>query len=91
MLLETEKDITWNNATKKWYVDKGYSFTKIKEVFTVKVVDIIPTSTIKVMVKCDICGKEHTKEYRKYLRGRENIDIDCCSSKKCLAEKKQRY
>ena len=87
MLLDIEKEISWNNVTKKWYEEKGYSFTKIRDVFVVKVTDIIPTSTIKVRVKCDICEKEHLKEYRKYLRGRENVDIDCCSSKKCLAQK----
>lgn len=87
MILDSHVNISWNNATKKWYVDKGYIFTKNKDMFKVRLEDIIPTSTIKVNVKCDYCGKDHDKEYRKYISGRETVEKDCCSSKKCLASK----
>lgn len=87
MLLDNKIEISWNNATSKWYIDKGYKFTKIRDIFVVNVNDIIPTSTIKVNVKCDYCGKTHKKEYRKYISGREVVKKDCCSSKKCLAVK----
>lgn len=87
MLVDKELTINWNNATKNWYIEKGYVFTKIRDSFVVKVEDITPTSTLRVRVKCDFCGKEHTKEYRKLISGREVIEKDCCSSKKCLAQK----
>lgn len=81
MLLDNKIEISWNNTTSKWYIDKGYKFTKIRDIFVVNVNDIIPTSTIKVNVKCDYCGKTHKKEYRKYISGREVVKKDCCSSK----------
>lgn len=87
ILLDKMIDITWNNATKKWYESKGYIYTKKSDIFTIDIDDTIKTSTIKVNVKCDYCGKDHLKEYRKYISGRGVINKDCCSSKKCLAKK----
>lgn len=87
MLIDKEVNIKWNNATKKWYEDKGYKYTKKNDIFTINIKDMLQTSTIRVNVKCDYCGKEHTKEYRKYIRGRNIIEKDCCDSKKCLANK----
>lgn len=87
MIIGDTVDITWNNATKKWYTSKGYVYTKNKDIFTVKIEDILETSTIRVNVICDYCGKEHNKEYRNLVSGRSVIEKDCCSSKKCLAKK----
>lgn len=87
MLLDTEVSISWNNATKRWYEEKGYVYTKIGDKLIISVEDIINTSTVRVNVKCDYCGKEHTKEYRNYISGRTVVEKDCCSSKKCLAKK----
>lgn len=87
MILDNEVVISWNNATSKWYIDKGYIFTKNKDLFVVKSDDIIHTSTIRVNVSCDYCGKVHSKEYRKYIKGRNVVKKDCCDNKKCLAAK----
>ena len=87
MILDNTIKITWNNATKKWYMSKGYTFTKNKDVFVVDIKDVIHTSTMKVNVRCDYCGKEHVKEYRRYVSGREIIEKDCCSSKACFYKK----
>ncbi|MGL4802027.1 MAG: hypothetical protein ACRC18_07150 [Cetobacterium sp.] len=87
ILLDRIVNITWNNATKKWYESKGYIYTKSGDTLTVNIDDMIKTSTFRVNVKCDYCGKDHCKEYRKYISGRETIEKDCCSSKKCLAKK----
>lgn len=87
MLLEKSIDIKWNNATKKWYEEKGYKYTKKGELFTIDIDDMIKTSTVKINVVCDFCGKKHTKEYRNYISGRNVIKKDCCANKKCLAQK----
>lgn len=87
MLLDKRIDIKWNNATKKWYEEKGYKYTKKGELFTINIDDMIKTSTVKVNVLCDFCGKKHIKEYRNYISGRSVIEKDCCSNKKCLAKK----
>ena len=87
MILDNEVVISWNNATRKWYIDKGYTFTKNKDLFVVKLEDIIQTSTMKVNVSCDYCGKIHSKEYRNYIKGRAVIGKDCCDDKKCFAAK----
>ncbi|MBP3929608.1 MAG: hypothetical protein J6D47_08605 [Peptostreptococcaceae bacterium] len=87
MILDDKVVVSWNNATSKWYIDKGYTFTKNKDLFLVKSEDIIKTSTIRVNVSCDYCGKVHSKEYRKYIKGRNVIEKDCCDDKKCLAAK----
>ena len=76
MLLDKSIDIKWNNATKKWYEGKGYKYTKKGELFTIDIDDMIKTSTVKINVVCDFCGKKHTKEYRNYISGRNVIKKD---------------
>lgn len=89
MLLDKTLDIKWNNATKNHYISKGYTYTKKNDVFTVNIEDIIKTSTIKVNVKCDYCGDIHKKEYRKYINGREYVNMDACSNSICRNKKLQ--
>lgn len=87
MLLSTVVEVTWNSFTRKWYEDKGYTFTQIGDKFLCRIEDLQVTSTAKVEVMCDICSRKHQKEYRKYLKGRAKVQIDCCGDKKCLAQK----
>jgi len=42
------------------------------------------------VVECDFCGKIFERIYHKLLRGRKNIDLDCCSDKKCQMLKRER-
>jgi len=47
----------WNGRMKKWYVDKGYIYTKLGDEFEVKVEDLSDGSMVLVDVQCDGCGE----------------------------------
>ncbi len=79
----------WVGNLKKWYINKGYVFTKILDYFECDVLDLIPTSTIKVRVICDYCKKEYLKEYRNYINDRKIIDTDACRDYKCSHKKQE--
>lgn len=87
MLVSEEIDIRWNNYTRKWYESRGYIYTKNNELFKCKIEDVQLNSTAKVEVKCDYCGKIHSKVYRDYLKNREIINKDCCSNRSCMVSK----
>lgn len=48
----------WNNFTKKYYVNKGYKFTKIFDIFYVDIKDLKENSNAKIICYCDYCGEE---------------------------------
>lgn len=77
----------WENANKKWYINKGYTFTKIKDDFCVKVEDLTENSKDKVSVVCDYCGATYTTEYSVYLKGFSNNKKNAC--KHCSGKKTQ--
>ena len=66
--------VKWNINNKKWYINKGYLFTKIKDEFEIKVENLPQHSHILVDVKCDCedCTTPMTKpviwaNYIKYV------------------------
>ena len=82
--------LKWNPANKKYYINLGYPFTKMKDEFKVKVEDLSKGSHSRVEVLCDYCleeGRETviSKEYREYLKEKFIIHKDCC--KKCYPKK----
>lgn len=87
MLLSKEIEVKWNGYTRKWYESKGYKWTKLNDYFICNIKDLQESSTVKVKIKCDYCGKEFEKEYRAYLRQRNIISKDCCSNRKCMVKK----
>lgn len=87
MLLSKEVMIRWNGYTKKWYEEKGYIWTKQNDFFECKIEDVMITSPIKVICKCDYCGREFEKPYRNVFKEREIINKDCCNNKKCMSKK----
>lgn len=66
MLLTKNVIVRWNSQNKKWYMDKGYIFTKMNDEFEVKVEDLIKGSSVYVEVKCD--GKECTTPIANLMR-----------------------
>ena len=46
----------WNSSNKKYFISKGYNFTKIYDEFTVKAEDLSNGSKAKVVCYCDYCG-----------------------------------
>jgi hypothetical protein len=87
-MLKTEKvKVKWNGNNKKWYISKGYEFTKHNEEFEVKVTDLPNGSHVDIEVLCDYCLENNIetiihKEWKRYVR--ENINSvvkkDCCSN-----------
>ena len=65
MILDNIVKMTWNSNNKKYYVQKGYVFTKMFEEFDVDIYDINEGSNKKVLVKCDVCGKKKMLSVRK--------------------------
>lgn len=50
----------------------------------------MPTTTAKVLVKCDYCNENVVeKEYRNYLKEREFVEKDCCNNRQCMVKKSQ--
>ena len=47
----------WHGRYKKYYIDKGYEYTKVGDGFWVKVEDLPDGSNVKVEVECDNCNK----------------------------------
>lgn len=85
LLTKTIQIRTRKNANIKYYLFLGYS--KIEEYIDVDIKDIPKNSNIKVLVKCDICGKEKNIVYQKYNKNIEKYNFYSCSQK-CAKEKK---
>ena len=67
MIVENQQiKVRWVSANKKWYIDKGYIFTKMWDYFYVKVEDLMPTSKYPIKVICDYCGEERECDFGNY-------------------------
>lgn len=85
MLISKEVELHWSNVIKKYYVDKGYKFTKRGDPFICNVEDLSPSANAVVEVQCDYCGKIHKKPYKDYINGRKTLAKDCCGN--CAGKK----
>ena len=52
MILTKELDIKWAPSSKKHYEEKGYKFTKLGDLFTIKVEDLTKSSHHKIYRHC---------------------------------------
>ena len=70
-LLTKEVEMKWNPRNYKYFIEKGYQFTKWKDTFLVKIEDLKYGSQAKVDVECDCCSKEikniSWQNYLKYI------------------------
>jgi len=57
MLISKTIEMKWHSSNKKWYEDKGYTYTKMKDEFEVNVEDLPDGSNVFVEVECDGCGE----------------------------------
>lgn len=82
MLLENERiEMKWSNRNRLVYEQRGYIFTKNKDVFFPLVKDAVELSDgVKVPVKCDYCGKIYYPTARNYLKVKNRNEKDCCVS-----------
>ena len=75
--------LKWNGRIKQRYVDLGYKFTKLNDLFEVKIKDLSKRSNVRIKVKCDYCGDIHETIYSNYNRYNHNGKYYCntCASK----------
>lgn len=87
MLMTKEINMNITNRNIGYYNKKGYQ-CKAGEIIQVNVFDIPKGSNYVVYVKCDICQKEIVqKEYYRYIKERQKINIDCCNNRECASKK----
>jgi len=79
MILTEKLQIKMAASNINYYKNKGYS-CKVKDVVDVKIEDLSKGSTKKIKVKCDVCGKEKTMEYRFYYKSFIKCNFYSCSS-----------
>lgn len=78
MLLSDTVTMKWNSNNKSRYEQLGYIYTKMRDPFIVRVIDLPSSSHIKVLVKCDYCGKIIERQYVDYLKCHSQEDGDAC-------------
>lgn len=90
--------VTWNNYSKKWYTNLGYTFTHNNDSFIVMAKDLPKGSDAKIVAICDYCGREYGTQNNTLIHGRELIQKDCCpecagkkASEVSRAKRAQRY
>lgn len=90
MLLSTEVEMKWNSRNKRFYEEKGYTYTKMKDSFMVNPYDLADYSMAVVNVKCDYCGRVYQTNWSNYVhRQRDNCNKDCCNNPNCTTQKAQ--
>jgi hypothetical protein len=89
MILDNIVKMTWVNKNKNHYIKKGYVFTKIFDVFEVKIEDVSKGCDKEILVKCDVCGNERYLSYRKYDNNIMKGGYYACSPKCCKNKSKQ--
>jgi len=90
MLLTKKALIRWNPRIKKWYVDKGYIYTKMQDEFEVKIEDLSDGSNASVEVECDNCGEillMRWCDYNKSVRNNYKYYCQKCALKLFGTEK----
>lgn len=86
MLINNQKiKMKWSTSNREWFENKGYIFTKYRDIFYVKPKDLKPKSDARVKIICDYCNEEYDTEYWIYFNGHNNYPKDACI--KCRSKK----
>ena len=67
----------WWGTNKRYYVDLGYSFTKIGDFFKCRVSDLPKSSPCNVSIECPICHKTRKMKYSNLIRYGHTICNGC--------------
>jgi len=78
MLPDQMVEMTWNSNNKKYFLDKGYSYTQMLDVFMVDVKDLRNSYKEEIFVVCDNCEQTYKKIYRNYKRLNDTHGKDYC-------------
>lgn len=90
MLVSKQVEVRWNPRNKSYYIDKGYQYTHMNDVFLVDVNDLQKSSNIRVDVMCDYCGNISSVRWADYNRMKsrnQHNQKDCCSKSECWNKK----
>jgi hypothetical protein len=88
MILEEKIIIIFNGRYKKYYEDLGYVFENKKTEILVS--DLLPNSLVKILVKCDICGKERRLRYQDYQKITK-MQTEPYNCQKCVKQTKTKF
>lgn len=81
MLITEYVEVTWQRRNIKHYKSKGYEYTGLNEILTVRVEDLSKGSHVLVDTICDYCNESvPPKSYKEFLTHREKNEMykDCC-------------
>ena len=82
-------EITWTSNNMKYYIEKGYQYTKTRDKFMVKIKDLPSGSQIKYPITCDICNKIFYSS-NNVLNRSKNINLHTCNNCKLVKSVKTR-
>jgi hypothetical protein len=85
--LEQEVEMTWVGSNTKYFINKGYNYTKQHDKFKVKLKDLPVGSNKKIIYICDYCGDIIKASYNDYYKHKilSVVDKDACT--KCKTKK----
>lgn len=95
MLISEFVEVKWYGSNKQYYMNKGYEFTNIGDIFIVKFHDLLPSGSQRILLKCDYqkegCQNIYDKKVADYYNNNINANIhtDCCKNPKCMKEKRK--
>lgn len=76
---EEKIEMKWHSTNKIKYIERGYIYTFIGDVFLAKAEDVLEISSgAKIPVYCDYCGEKYWPTSRNYQKHRSHDSIDCC-------------
>lgn len=77
-------DVKWYSGNKKYYIDLGYTFTKMGDIFQVPFKMLLHKSKAKIKVICEYGGEEFITTYGNYKTSKSRGKIACenCKQKK---------
>ena len=73
--------IKWHSHNKQHFISKGYTFTKIGDIFQVPAKDLSEKSSIVVDCVCDYCGETYQTTYCIYNKSKGRGKLACCRCK----------
>ena len=90
MILDKKIEIKMSSIKRLIYYRSLGHQINYYDLLIIKIEDLTPGSSIKINVKCDICGKEKLLRYFKYFKNTKNlIEPYCCCSKCAFTKNKQ--
>jgi len=67
MIMQEYVEITWASNNKKYFIEKGYQYTKLGNKLVVKVSDLLSTSSTRIDAKCSHCEITKPTPYKTVL------------------------